>query len=75
MNERMTVDEMKERFVCEWVLVGNPQEDESLEIISGIVLFHSRDADEVYHQALKLRPGEFATIFTGELPVDLEFAL
>jgi hypothetical protein len=73
--EMLTLDEMKARFQSEWVLVGDPVEDESLEVIRGLVLFHSPSADETYRKAAELRPGNFATVFTGEIPDDAEFAL
>ncbi len=75
MKEILTLDEIRSRFRDEWVLLGDPEEAEDLEVISGKVLFHSPDADETYRKAAELRPGRFATIFTGELPTDVDFTL
>lgn len=75
MQERLTVEEMKARYDGEWLLVAEPEVDASLEILRGRVLFHSHDVDEVYSKAEELRPGRFATIFTGEISDDHEFAL
>lgn len=75
MNEVLTLDEIKSRFRDEWVLLAEPEETEDLEIVSGRVLFHSPDADEMYRKAAELRPGRFATVFTGEIPSDMDFAL
>ncbi len=67
MSEMMTVEEMKSRFQSEWGLVGEPVEDDSLEVIRGLVLFHSPSAEATYRRALELCPGSFAAIFTGEI--------
>lgn len=75
MQQMMTVEEMKRRFQSEWVLVGEPVEYESFEVIRGTVLFHSPSAEETYRKAIELRPGRFATVFTGEIPDNAEFAL
>jgi hypothetical protein len=75
MSEIVTIDEMKSRYDSEWVLVGDPEVDDSLEILRGRVLFHSPDPQETYRKAAELRPGRFATVYTGEDPADLEFAL
>ena len=75
MAEVLTIDEINKRFPDEWVLIGDPETDESLEIRSGKVLFHARDRDEMYEKALELRPTRFATLYTGELPDDMDYAL
>lgn len=75
MNEILTLDEIRTRFPDEWVLIGEPEETDDLEVVSGRVLFHSPDSDETYRKAAELRPGRFATVFTGEIPSDMDFAL
>jgi len=40
----MSFEEMKQNFPDEWVLVADPEKDpNSLQILSGIVLLHSKD--------------------------------
>lgn len=75
MDKVMTIQEIEDRFDDEWVLVANPQTDDALHILSGQVVCHSRDRDEVYQKAIELRPHRFAVFFNGELPADAEFAL
>ena len=75
MTEILSVDQIKTRYPSEWVLIGDPEETETLEVLGGRVLFHSAMADEIYRKAAELRPGRFATLFTGELPSEMEFAL
>jgi len=75
MEERMTVQEMREQFDAEWVLIEDPQTNEALEVLSGKVLCHSKDRDEVDRRMVALRPKRFATLFTGEMPEDTAIVL
>lgn len=71
----MTIKEMESRFVGEWILVENPLTNEALEVLSGNVLHHSRDRDEVYRRAVALRPKRSAILYTGEIPADTAIVL
>lgn len=64
----MTVDEIHERFDSEWVLLGDPVVDDKLKVLSGTVLYHSKDREEVYKKAIELRVKRIATIYTGPTP-------
>jgi hypothetical protein len=75
MGEMLTIDEIKDRYAPDWVLIGEPQIDESQRLLAGKVLFHSPDRDEVYRKAIELRPGHFAFRYLGELPKDMAFVL
>jgi hypothetical protein len=75
MDEILTVAEMESRYVSEWLLVEEPQTDESLEVHSGKVRFHSKDRDEVYRKAIELRPKRFAVLYTGSIPKDAAVVL
>ena len=61
----MTAEEINQTFESEWVLVGDPELDESNAVLRGKVLFHSKDRREVYQEAAKRRPQYFAMMFTG----------
>src|SRR2546430_2384297 len=78
-NERMadilTIAEIETQFVSEWVLVEDPQTNDALEVQSGKVLYHSKDRDEVYRDAVRLRPKRFAMLYTGTLPRDTAIVL
>ena len=63
----MTIQEIQSGFVDEWVLVGEPDTNEALQVLSGRVLHHSRDRDEVYRQAVALRPKRYAVLFMGHM--------
>lgn len=75
MEEVLTIAEIEARFESEWVLVEDPQTNESLEVQSGTVRFHSKDRDEVYRKAVELRPKRFAMLYTGTMPKDTAIVL
>ena len=59
----------------EWVLIGEPETDESLELMAGKVLFHGSDSDEVCRKAMEYPPGRYALQFLGTIPEDLVLVL
>jgi hypothetical protein len=75
MNDILSFSEIKEQFVSEWVLVGNPETDEELNIKKGKILWHSKDRDEVYRKAREIHPTHSAIIFTGKLPDNVAIIL
>jgi len=70
MQVSMNVAEMKERFPSEWLLIVDPETDEFLKVQRGNVIFHSKNRDEVYREAVRLHPRRFATLYTGRIPHD-----
>ncbi|MGO8899498.1 MAG: hypothetical protein ACLQU5_14300 [Isosphaeraceae bacterium] len=75
MSEVLTLHEIKARYPSEWVLIGEPQTDDSLEVLVGEVLFHSHDRDEVDRKLLELRPSRFALRYLGTLPENMAIVL
>jgi hypothetical protein len=75
MGDVLTVGEIESRFDSEWVLVGDPETDETLQVQSGRVIYHSKDRDEVYRKAIDLKPKRFAMLYTGTLPKDTAIVL
>jgi hypothetical protein len=68
MKDILSISEIKERYDSDWVLIGNPETDENLNIKQGEILWHSKDRDEVYRKAREMRPVHSAILFTGKLP-------
>ena len=68
MSQMMTMAEMKNRFDSEWVLVGDPEFNEQMELVRGQVLFHSRDKEEVYRKDREIHPRSAAYVYTGPPP-------
>jgi hypothetical protein len=75
MSELLTLGEIKARFPSEWVLIGDPQTDDSLEVLAGELLFHSLDRDEVDQKLLELRPSRFALRYLGTFPDNMALIL
>lgn len=76
MNDRMmSLAQIEAQFETEWVLIENPDTDAALAVRGGTVLWHSKDRDEVYRKAVELRPGRFAILYTGKMPMDTAIVL
>ena len=75
MDEVLTIEEIQARYAPDWVLIGEPQTDESQRLLAGKVLFHSADRDEVDRRLLELRPARFAFRYLGTLPEDMALVL
>jgi len=68
MNQQMTIEDIRSQFESEWILIEDPETNDALEVLSGKVVHHSRDRDEVYRKAVSLRPTRSAVVYTGEIP-------
>jgi hypothetical protein len=75
LRSMLTITEIAVQFVSEWVLIEDPQTKDALEVQSGKVLYHSKDRDAVYREAVRLRPKRFAMLYTGTLPRDTAIVL
>jgi hypothetical protein len=61
MGEVLSLAEMKQHYDGEWLLIINAELDRNSEILSGKVLAHSANVDEIY-DALPLAKGVEASI-------------
>jgi hypothetical protein len=75
MEESITYAEIKKKYDGEWVLIIDPVTTKDLEIVEGKVAFHSKDRDDVWRVAKKLRPKHSAVLFFGRPPKNMEYAL
>ena len=64
--KRMTYEEIKQKYPDEWVLLEDIEEDDSLNIISGIVVAHGPRRSDISKYMTK-RPGNYGIRFTGEM--------
>ena len=69
------IAEIKARYAPEWVLLGDVEVDEGLEVVSGDVLCHTPDREELGRRMLELRPSRFAIRYLGQIPDDLVIML
>jgi hypothetical protein len=68
MENLLNINEIKQLYPDEWVLLGNPvMDDTKIDVLSGIPLYHSKDKKEVcYIGRDKTAPFEKITlIYTG----------
>ena len=75
MNQLLTISEIETQFPSEWILIEDPETDDSLAVLGGTVRWHSTDRDAVYRKAVELQPQRFAVIYTGEIPEDAAVVL
>ena len=48
MGQEINMDAIKKLYPDEWVLLGNPMMDQNkLDVLSGVPLYHSKDKKEV----------------------------
>ena len=74
-DKALTFDQMRKKYRSEWLLIGNPETNDLLEIVRGKVLLHSKDRDEIYRKAASLHPRRFATLYTGFIEKDAAIVL
>lgn len=75
MDDLLTIAQIEAQFSSEWVLVEDPLVNDALEVQGGKVRWHSKDREEVYRQAVTLRPKRFAVLYTGRMPEDTAIVL
>ncbi len=75
MNQVLTIAQIQTQFESEWVLIEDPRTDEALQVQGGTVRCHSKDREEVYRQAVEIRPKRFAIVYTGKMPRDTAIVL
>ena len=57
LPERRSIEDIKKSYPDEWILLGDYEEDEYGNDISGIVLYHSPDKREVAYLGKPLAKG------------------
>jgi hypothetical protein len=69
MGKVINIAEIKKLFPDEWVLLGNPTNDETngIDVVSGIPLYHSKDKREVCYIGRDRTAGfnKVTLIYTG----------
>ncbi|RKU35692.1 hypothetical protein C6496_15420 [Candidatus Poribacteria bacterium] len=67
-GERLTFDEMIDQYPDQWLFIVDPEiNNETSELISGIVTAHSDLRDDVYSE-LRTLIGGAVIRYTGEIP-------
>ena len=63
-----TIEEIKEKFKNEWVLVEVLEKDELGHTKSGKVIVHSKNRDDTYAALKKTKGKHTFHFYTGEIP-------
>ena len=82
-DQILTIAEIRQLYPNQWVLVGNPELNEDFvgsvisKLLSGVVLFGSRDRREIAYKAKDLRKGfdSVTCVYTGEVPRNRRYLL
>ncbi len=69
-GEILMIEEMKQKYPDEWLLVIDCKLSPNTELEAGKVVAHSRCRDDI-HKALKNYRGKVAIQYAGEIPDDL----
>lgn len=75
MSEILTFEQIKARYAPDWVLMGDIQTDEDASLVSGRVLFHGADRDEVYNKLADFAPDLYAVRCLRPWSEDMVFVL
>ena len=68
MNEVLTRAEMEAQFDGEWVLVADPEVDDSHEVQRGRVIHHSMDREAIYDHEESLHSQSLVHVYLGKMP-------
>jgi len=71
----MTLEEIKQKYPSEWVLIEFTELDEELKVVEGGVVAHSPNKEEIYKKLLELTNEKIAIEFTGEMPEEPAYML
>lgn len=67
----LTIDEIRERYPREWVLIEDTELDEDDNVIKGILLAHSSNPEEIDRALLNYSDIQSLAIeYTGPIPDD-----
>ncbi|MCG3159147.1 MAG: hypothetical protein JMDDDDMK_00129 [Acidobacteria bacterium] len=67
-QKNLTMDEIKQQYPDQWVLIEFTRLDEDLNIVSGKVVETASSKDEIYRKLLGADVKKFAIEYTGEFP-------
>lgn len=69
----LTMEEIREQYAGEWVLIECIELDEDLQVVRGRVLAHSFNDEEILQKFLELRDQQIpiALEYLGQIPEDV----
>ena len=66
-HERLTLDEMRQKYPDQWLFIVDCEHSESTELLSGIVAVHSPSRDVINNASAEYKGGA-AIRYTGKPP-------
>lgn len=69
--ESLTIEEIRERYPNEWVLIEYEEIDSEFNIIKGHVITHSPVKEDVYQSLMGTKGKNIVIEYTGRIPEDL----
>lgn len=69
-RRKMPVAQIRAKYKDEWVLLSDYDVDERNEPLSGVVMAHSKDREEIYNRQMGIKKA-LCILYAGELPRDL----
>ncbi len=64
----LTMEEIKQNYPNQWVLIEYSELDDDLNIVRGEVVETASTKDEIYEKLLNAKVTRFAIEYTGQLP-------
>ena len=71
-NERMTLEEMEDKYPDEWLFIIDCEINENTELLSGIVAVHSNYEDDIHEASMRYKGGA-EVHYTGGLRDDVGY--
>lgn len=72
--ERLTLEEMEEKYPDEWLFIVDCEISENTELLSGVVAVHRPSRADVYDASSRYKGGA-AIHYTGKIPDDMVYVL
>lgn len=70
-DKSLTIEEIKEKYPNEWVLIEYEEIDPEFNVVKGHVIAHSPIKEEIYKTLMETRGKNIAIEYTGRIPEDL----
>ncbi len=71
-NERLTLEEMEQKYPDEWLFIVDCEISENTELLSGRVLVHSKSEVDINETSMRYK-GSAAIHYTGGLRKDVGY--
>lgn len=75
MSQVITVEEMKQLYQEEWLLIAYKNLDDQMQVIEGELLAHSPYQSEIYEALSSIPEQPLAIEYVRQIPEDIAFIL